>query len=889
MTAYRFTVLIAIFNVEQYLRSTLASLEKQTYGLDRIEVVLVNDGSSDSSGAIADAWAQGRSNVKVYHQDNAGPGAARNRGLQAATGEWVTSIDGDDLVDREYFAAASALIDRDGESRISIIAPRIYLLDDSTGRFRDKHPLGQKFRFGDRLARLADEPEAFVLSSTFMVRREALAHQGLRYDESLVPTFEDAHLIGRYLATCEDPVVGIAASAHYFYRKRSAGGSLVQSGWRRIERFSVVPERGYLDMLRSIESTLGHVPRWAQYMVLYDLLWYLNEDRSMSSKVGWLSDEQARRFIGLLDQIMSYVELDTLEQFVCSPLPWSFRQAMIARYFGGGDVVPRVFRWSDEDGMARATMFHRGTAPTIEAFADAVEVDVLTVGTQRHSFFGADFAVERSIEFKSGADLALRVDGVDTPFRPFRRPSWGRPPEPTYRLEPADKAPEAGTALRSRLAGLLKAVRVASAARRRSVSRTVLEFAKLAVVRRWRARKALARRRWVASMKHAAAMPEVRARLAHSWIVMDRVGTADDNGEHLYRYLKNERPDIDAYFLLERSSTDWDRLSAEGFRMVEYGSDEAAVIALNASVRISSDAVEGCMYPVPRREFGGLPGIFVFLQHGVLKDDISRWLNGKNIELLITTTDREYESFVDEESPYSLHRRQVVQTGLARYDRLMELRAGSAVEGRTVLFMPTWRRSLRDALVACASDEERVDVFRASEFGRRWLDLLSSPEVARVAQDHGGSVRLMLHPVLDHVVPEFDLPAHVERLDPSKVRFQEELARTSMLVTDYTSVAFDVAYLGAPVLYYQFDEDTMFNGDHPLRKGYFDYRDDGLGPVWTTHEDTARSIEEYASRAFSMEESYRVRTEATFRYRDVKNAERIVSAIERRRAEVSPS
>lgn len=90
------SVIVPVYRVEQYLDKCVSSILGQTY--DNLEVVLVDDGSPDNSGAICDRWAETDSRVRVIHQKNAGGGAARNTGLDVARGEFVSMIDSDDYL-----------------------------------------------------------------------------------------------------------------------------------------------------------------------------------------------------------------------------------------------------------------------------------------------------------------------------------------------------------------------------------------------------------------------------------------------------------------------------------------------------------------------------------------------------------------------------------------------------------------------------------------------------------------------------------------------------------------------------------------------------------------------------------------------------------------------
>lgn len=90
------SVIVPIYNVEKYLDECLDSIIKQSYG--QLEIILVDDGSSDGSGAIADKYAKLDSRIKVIHKDNGGLSEARNTGLEMSNGEWIVFVDADDRI-----------------------------------------------------------------------------------------------------------------------------------------------------------------------------------------------------------------------------------------------------------------------------------------------------------------------------------------------------------------------------------------------------------------------------------------------------------------------------------------------------------------------------------------------------------------------------------------------------------------------------------------------------------------------------------------------------------------------------------------------------------------------------------------------------------------------
>ena len=91
------SIIIPVYNVEDYLHYAIESLEKQTY--KNFEIILVNDGSTDDSGKLCDEYSEKYSNVRVFHKENGGLSDARNFGVQQAKGEFITFLDPDDYLE----------------------------------------------------------------------------------------------------------------------------------------------------------------------------------------------------------------------------------------------------------------------------------------------------------------------------------------------------------------------------------------------------------------------------------------------------------------------------------------------------------------------------------------------------------------------------------------------------------------------------------------------------------------------------------------------------------------------------------------------------------------------------------------------------------------------
>ena len=106
MMGEKISVIVPVYNVETYLERCVESILQQTYA--HFELILINDGSTDSSGMICENLASRHENIKVYHLENAGVSNARNTGIKLATGAWITFIDSDDFVTKDYLATLAS-------------------------------------------------------------------------------------------------------------------------------------------------------------------------------------------------------------------------------------------------------------------------------------------------------------------------------------------------------------------------------------------------------------------------------------------------------------------------------------------------------------------------------------------------------------------------------------------------------------------------------------------------------------------------------------------------------------------------------------------------------------------------------------------------------------
>lgn len=213
------SIVIPVYNVEKYLPQCLDSVLSQIY--TNYEVILVDDGSPDRSGAICDAYAQKDSRFRVIHQNNAGVSVARNNGIEQAAGEWVTFIDSDDWVEPHYLSNFRL----DESNGIDLIIQGLEYYDHRDGHFfnpwsfKDCVLKKQDFRLGFAENRLMEV--GFPVGKAYC--KKLLIDDDLRFD-SRISFHEDHIFVLDYYKMCHS--IRLVDATDYKYRCYHTGASL---------------------------------------------------------------------------------------------------------------------------------------------------------------------------------------------------------------------------------------------------------------------------------------------------------------------------------------------------------------------------------------------------------------------------------------------------------------------------------------------------------------------------------------------------------------------------------------------------------------------------------------------------------------------------------------
>ena len=212
------SVIVALYNVKDYADECIESLTRQNY--KDIEIILVDDGSTDETVEIVDKWASTDNRIKVIHQVNGGLSAARNSGMKIATGDCIAFIDGDDSVKEEYLETLVINMESTGADMTGVGRYENVLGEDSIRCFSPVNNLTVYNDYRDYIYDTYLDKEKRFFQSAIVVWGKLYKRE--IWDGIYFPVGhnnEDSWVFPRVISRCKK--IAISPEHLYFYRKRS--------------------------------------------------------------------------------------------------------------------------------------------------------------------------------------------------------------------------------------------------------------------------------------------------------------------------------------------------------------------------------------------------------------------------------------------------------------------------------------------------------------------------------------------------------------------------------------------------------------------------------------------------------------------------------------------
>ena len=316
------------------------------------------------------------------------------------------------------------------------------------------------------------------------------------------------------------------------------------------------------------------------------------------------------------------------------------------------------------------------------------------------------------------------------------------------------------------------------------------------------------------------------------WLVCEDEFEARDNGYWFFKWVRENKPKQKIAYAISKKSLGYSKVKSLG-KVINYGGISHWFWYIVADKNISSQ--KGGKPNAPLCYFFEVvlklrKNNRVFLQHGITKD-LADWLFYKNtrMRLFVTATKQEYE-FISENFGYP--EKNVKLLGFSRFDNLHE----SIVDESLILVMPTWR----EWLGRVGKDNKDLQ-FKDTLYYKKWSEFLTSKELINLLYKFDKKIIFYPHRNMQKFLNDFEsLDERIILANSKEYDVQNLLKTARVLLTDYSSVFYDFAYMRKPVLFYQFDEKEF--REKQYRQGYLDYHDTPLGYWAGSTEDTINNL-----------------------------------------------
>lgn len=355
------------------------------------------------------------------------------------------------------------------------------------------------------------------------------------------------------------------------------------------------------------------------------------------------------------------------------------------------------------------------------------------------------------------------------------------------------------------------------------------------------------------------------------WLICENSDAARDNGYHFFKYIRENHPNVNVYYTIDKISPDYKKVKKYG-NIIEYGSIKHWIYYLAATKNISTQKSGNPNPPLfyVLHVYFKLFNNRVYLKHGIVKDDAKYLYYDKTYFRIITCGAKKEYEYIKEKFGYPSEN--VKYTGLARFDNLYN----NKVNKKQILIMPTWRTSLGREKNILSKKENFID----SVYFKSWNSLLNDKKLLNYINKNNITIYFYPHHNMQKYIKCFNIDnENIKVVDNSCIDIQTLLKTSSLLITDYSSVYMDFAYMEKPIIYYQFDYDEYRKNQ--LNEGYFNYEEDGFGKVLKNKDKVISKIIYYINNSYQIEKKYIKRMKDFYPLHDQNNSKRIYEEIKK--------
>ena len=810
-----------MYNAENTIEGAVNSLLAQDIDADELEVVLIDDGSTDATLDVCRRNYGNNSRIVLVEQENLGVSAARNAGIRIASGRYLAFLDSDDELAPNTLKMAVSFFDKHFDEIDIVVYPRILRKNGKEQRHISSRVLERTGIYD-----LEDPRNAFALVTMLnvLVKND---NDLPFFDEGLFMHEDEQFLIRIILKKSR---LGYIAEGAYYYNYRP--DSAVQTKMHPFYQFE--ENVGFWEDLFSLYP--DKVPRYLQASYLNEVGWKLRDDQLFPYHY---DSEDFARACERMSNLLARVGLDVLEG---APNMDIYHRIYLLKLSGEAELTYSV-------GPTGATVFCGGN---VIDHRSTIEMYYLKTRVKRNEWSALGFLKAPVFSLMEEAPrlylVRIEEDGNKRELCPIARSSWGyhrskvetntfwgfdislifnERVDFTFEVELGGRVfpvsyffdDRSGlSSINGRYKMGVKDIAISSDSRRVISIKRDEKLAKAYMadsdeIARKGNRKAYVVRR---------AMRLLPRQKKPVWLYYDRGAVGADNAYYQFIHDLKIQDGVARFYVTSAPKSEWKNLFPEvgGRDILKFDSALHKILHLRAELLLVAYIEKENWLPFSSKGYPFFSDLIdysiVHLQHGVLHAH-QPWKHSYDRLLVdgeVVSTGYELENFVNN---YGFPRSALIPSGMPRYDFIDVNEKPS----RKILFAPSWRKYMVRQTKKLDFLPLR-DVFLGSKWWKETLAFFNHEELKSLLEGMDMQIDIKLHPILGNFCDLFEFDSDrinvVDRVNESDYE---------IVITDYSSWVFDFVYLNRKVLYFVPDYDYFRSGlnsyrelDIPLEHGF---------------------------------------------------------------------
>ncbi|WP_440602885.1 glycosyltransferase [Bacillus sp. GB_SG_008] len=927
---YNAAVVIASYNVENYIEEAIQSVLKQT--LENVQVVVVDDGSTDKTQDIIRDMASKHTNIKYHFLENTGsPSEPRNIGISLADAKYITFLDGDDYLgldacEKMYSYAEEQKADLVVGKMMSFVGesffesskvnprfaerykyensiegykethirnnPVLYLFPSSCAKFY-KSSLIQRTRFNKRIK--YGEDFLFAIETFFDSRKTILIEDFVYYYRGRRETDNESTTQQKTLKNLSDLQIALTAVDSIIDNKRFSIAKLEKfhsdiQYYRMLEANQHIanildyPESEQIQALKIIKNTLFSQEFNQERIKIFSIVNYAKLALLIAEKYGELIT---------LSQLFSKVTMyDYVNQFPFKTLKrndtWYFsfmykkKEILIdiTHLFKSAKLVNRLLdiKFIDNKMILRGLAYFNNISITSKKDIKHTIIMQHRKSKKEYRFtssysYNNKFSSSRFKYGHGGYEVTIHFDEnikpggydffIETDFLGVQKsiPLGGMNNNFIYK---------ANNSFIENTEGRFEVVPIVKTRSKLALNYKKFdnkwEYLKRKVVSNLRKKqysiKQIKNNEYISYSKKlklflGVITEDISNVLLHKkeiWLVGEKIGrSANDTGYWFFKHCREKYPEKNVYYLIDKKSPDYAKVKKLG-RVIPFYSLKHIIYSMNAKYIFSSDNVN-ILLPSNIKHLRNATRVFI--QHGVILPGRVENVYHSNKDLtdyILTSGNLETQII---KNHFGYNNEEIWDCGLSRFDTLQNKEAE-----KRIMMTFTWRKNIQD-----------LEQLRESKYFTAIQSLLHNSKFIKVLEKNNIMLDVCLHPRTCQLLEEdnsgilnsLKTSPNIEIHDFNKADVRELIERSSMMLTDYSSISFDFVYLEKPIINYLFQNNTPISEENieNVLPGYVSYSED----------DVIRAVE---SCLVKQKRLKKINKKHYIKYDDGRNCDRLV-------------